>query len=219
MTVSNDSHKRSRPYASAVRDRQAQQTRAAVVQAAAQCFAERGYAGTTMKDIAVRAGVSVETVYGQGSKASLLMAAVDQVRAGDADSARVDDRTDMRTVLQAESPRDALKNLRTLITASLPDALPILSAFHRAADSDAEIATAYETYEATRWGDLEPIAQALRPQLRPDVSVEQAADVIWSLLDPTAAEGLLRRRGWSTDQWATWVTDTLDRLLLVEAFE
>jgi len=172
-----------------------------------------------MKDIAVRAGVSVETVYGQGSKASLLMAAVDRVRAGDADSARVDDRTDMRTVLQAESPRDALKNLRTLITASLPDALPILSAFHRAADSDAEIATAYETYEATRWGDLEPIAQALRPQLRPDVSVEQAADVIWSLLDPTAAEGLLRRRGWTADQWATWVTDTLDRLLLVEAFE
>ena len=169
-----------------------------------------------MKDIAVRAGVSVETVYGQGGKASLLIAAVDRVRAGDADSARVNERTDMRTVLHAASPRDALKNLRTLITASLPDALPLLSAFHRAADSDSEIATAYETYEATRWSDLEPIAQALSPQLRPEVSAEQAADVIWSLLDPSAAEGLLRRRGWTSDQWATWVTDTLERLLLVE---
>jgi hypothetical protein len=170
-----------------------------------------------MKDIAGRAGVSVETVHGQGGKASLLMAAVDRVRAADADSARVSDRTDLRTVLDAATPREALQHLRTLITASLPDALPILSAFHKAADSDPEIATAYETYEATRWGDLEPIAQVLRPQLRPEVSVEQAADVIWSLLDATAAEGLLHRRGWTTEQWATWVTDTLDRLLLVEA--
>jgi len=217
MTGSNIPRKRSRPYASAVRDRQAQHTRSAVIQAAGQCFAERGYAGTTMKDIAERAEVSVETVYGQGGKASLLIAAVDRVRTGGADLARVDDRTDMRAVLHAATPRDALLHLRTLITASLPDALPILSAFHRAADSDPEIATAYETYETTRWGDLEPIAQALKPQLRPEVSVDQAADVIWSLLDPTAAEGLVRRRGWTTDQWATWVTNTLDRLLLVEA--
>ena len=217
MTGPNKRRKGERPYSSAIRDRQAQQTRAAVVQAAARCFAERGYAGTTMKDVAERAGVSVETVYGQGGKASLLTAAVDQVRAGDADSARVTDRTDMRSVLHAATARDALQHLCTLITASLPDALPILSAFRRAADSDPEIIAAYETYEAIRWADLEPIAQALKPQLRDGVSVEHAADVIWSLLDPTAAEGLVRRRGWTTDQWASWVTDTLDRLLLSEA--
>lgn len=216
MTAPNQRRKSVRPYSSAVRDRQAQHTRAAVVHAAARCFAERGYAGTTMKDIAERAGVSVETVYGQGGKASLLTAAVDQVRAGDA-SAAVSGRTDMRPVLHAATPRDALKHLCTLITASLPEALPILAAFRRAADSDPEIAAAYETYEAIRWADLESIAQVLKPQLREGVSVGQAADVIWSLLDPTTAEGLVRRRGWTTDQWAAWVTDTLDRLLLAEA--
>lgn len=214
MTGTNNPHKRVRPYASAVRDRQAQQTRAAVVQAAAECFAERGYAGTTMKDIGERAGVSVETVYGQGGKASLLTAAVDRVRAGDAESARVTDRPDVQGVLHASTPRGALQALRTLIATSLPDALPILSAFSRAADSDPDIATAYETYEAKRWADLEPIAHALEPHLREGISVEQAADVVWSLLDPAAAEGLVRRRGWTIDRWATWVTDALDRLLL-----
>jgi AcrR family transcriptional regulator len=172
-----------------------------------------------MKDIAERAGVSVETVYGQGSKASLLLAAVDQVRAGDADSARVADRTDMRSVLEAVSPHDALQQLRTLIIASLPAALPVLSAFRRAAGSDPKITTAYEHYERRRWTDLRPIADTLAPRLRPGVNADEAADVIWSLLDPTAAEGLVHRRGWSVEQWATWVTTALERLLLRDDHE
>jgi hypothetical protein len=120
-----------------------------------------------MKDIAQRAGVSVETVDGQGTKAALLLAGVDQVRAGDADSARVSDRTDMRAVVGALSPHEALRQLRALIIASLPAALPVLSAFSRAAHSDPEIAAAYEEYERRRWADLRPIAEALAPRLRP----------------------------------------------------
>lgn len=216
MTVTNDRRKGARRYSSAVRERQALQTRAAVLAAASDCFAESGYRGTTMKDIAGRAGVSVETVYGQGSKASLLTAAVDRVRAGDAESERVTERSDMRLVVEANSPRAALRNLATLIAGSLPAALPVLAAFRQAADSDPEIATAYETYERQRWLDLEPIAHALAPGLREGIGVAEAADTVWSLLDPTAAEGLVRRRGWSIPQWADWVVTTLERTLLAE---
>ena len=45
-----------------------------MLDAAGRCFVDKGYAGTTMRDVADAAGVSVQTVFGQGSKASLLLA-------------------------------------------------------------------------------------------------------------------------------------------------
>jgi AcrR family transcriptional regulator len=64
-----------------LRAEQAQRTRAGVLEAAGRCFVARGYAGTTMRDIAEAAGVSVQTVFGQGSKAALLLASVDRAEA------------------------------------------------------------------------------------------------------------------------------------------
>ena len=48
-----------RVYRSPLREEQARQTRAAVLDAAGACFLERGYAATTMRDVATRAQVSV----------------------------------------------------------------------------------------------------------------------------------------------------------------
>src|ERR671928_1326692 len=74
---------RKRGYNSPLRAEQAQRTRAAVLDAAGRCFLDKGYAATTMKDIAAEAGVSVQTVFGQGSKAALLLACVDRAVVGD----------------------------------------------------------------------------------------------------------------------------------------
>ena len=49
----------------------------ACVAAAAELFAELGYARTTLAKIAAAAGVSVETVQAQGSKAALMIASVE----------------------------------------------------------------------------------------------------------------------------------------------
>src|SRR5438105_8681009 len=74
---------RKRIYNSPLRAEQAQRTRAAVLDAAGRCFLDKGYAATTMKDVAAAAGVSVQTVFGQGSKAALLLACVDRAVVGD----------------------------------------------------------------------------------------------------------------------------------------
>ncbi len=61
------------------------QTRAAVVEAATALFGENGWAGTGMRDVARAVGVAVETVYSNfGSKAELLLAALDVAVVGDA---------------------------------------------------------------------------------------------------------------------------------------
>lgn len=64
-----------RPYRSPVREQRAAETRVHVVRVAADCFEDLGWSGTTMTGIAQRAGVSVKTVHGVGTKAFLLVEA------------------------------------------------------------------------------------------------------------------------------------------------
>lgn len=71
-----------RGYRSELRQRQAEETRTRILVAAAELFAADGYARTTLAKIAAAAGVSAETVQGQGSKAALLIAALEYTVVG-----------------------------------------------------------------------------------------------------------------------------------------
>lgn len=53
------------------------ETRSAVINAAGELFQERGFAATTVREIAQRAGVSVGTVMAAGDKEALLIALFD----------------------------------------------------------------------------------------------------------------------------------------------
>src|SRR5712691_6890290 len=66
------------------RELQARQTRSRIIAAAAGRFLTRGYAGTTMRAVAVDAGVALPTVeLAFRTKAGLLKAAIDVAIAGD----------------------------------------------------------------------------------------------------------------------------------------
>ena len=65
-----------------MRQEQAEQTRSRVISAAGRLFAEYGYGRTTLNKIAEAAGVSPETVQGQGPKAALLIAAIEIAAVG-----------------------------------------------------------------------------------------------------------------------------------------
>ena len=82
MTPQSISGKTPRSYRSTLRQQQAEQTRPRVVAAAAELFAADGYARTTLAKIAAAAGVSAETVQGQGPKAALMIAAVEYAAFG-----------------------------------------------------------------------------------------------------------------------------------------
>jgi len=68
---------RSRPYRSALRQRQAAETRLRVVEAAVTLFGRQGYRATTFSQLARESGVSVKTVQEHGPKSALLQAAVE----------------------------------------------------------------------------------------------------------------------------------------------
>jgi AcrR family transcriptional regulator len=62
------------------REQMAQQTRRDILRAARRLFAERGYAATSINDIAEEAGVAIQTIYARlGSKRGMLLALIDLI--------------------------------------------------------------------------------------------------------------------------------------------
>jgi AcrR family transcriptional regulator len=203
-----------RVYRSALRSALAERTRSAVVSAAARCFVERGYARTTMRDIAQAAEVAVQTVFAQGSKASLLLAAVDRAVVGDDQEAPLLQR-DLFRRLSAEDDLDAkLATFREIARVYTPQTGPIMKAFAAAAAVDEEIATAYAEYAGRRFADSRGLLRAFEPWLREDLDLDHATEIFWAVFSHETAEALVSDRGWTADQFADWEVDALQRLLL-----
>src|SRR3954465_5379256 len=132
---------RKRVYNSPLRAEQAQRTRTAVLDAAGRCFLDNGYAATTMKDVAAEAGVSVQTVFGLGSKASLLLACVDRAVVGDDEETPLAQRELFGRVGEAPDRTAKLAALRDVVLRFVPPSVPILQVFAAAAAAgDPEIA-------------------------------------------------------------------------------
>jgi AcrR family transcriptional regulator len=86
------------------RERMALETRRDIVQAARRLFAERGYAQTSVNDIAAEAGVALQTIYARlGSKRGMLTALLELIdeEAGEPEAAVA--------ILTASTPEDALR--------------------------------------------------------------------------------------------------------------
>src|SRR4051812_7300249 len=205
---------RKRVYRSPLRAGQAQRTRAAVLDAAGRCFVGKGYAATTMKDVAAEAGVSVQTVFGQGSKASLLLACVDRAVVGDDDDIPFRQRALFERVVAAPERADKLAAGREMTRTYVPLTTPILQVFADAAAGDAEIAEAWAEDGRRRRQGARLLIGSLEPWLRADLDVDRATAIFWALFTHVPAGKLMRERGWSVDKYADFLIDAVERLLL-----
>ena len=203
-----------RVYRSPLREEQARRTRAAVLDAAGACFLDRGYAATTMRDIATRADVSVQTVFGQGSKASLLLACVDRAVVGDDEAVPLAGREPFVRFVTAPDLDGKLAALGEIARRYIPQTLPMVWVFADAAAGDAEIAEAWADYEQRRRTDVRTMVAALEPWLRRDLDVGRATDIYWAFFSDAPARSLIGGVGWTVDQVADLLVDALRRLLL-----
>jgi AcrR family transcriptional regulator len=203
-----------RVYRSVLRAEQAQRTRATVLDAAGRCFVAKGYVATTMKDIAAEAGVSVQTVFAQGSKAALLLASVDRALAGDDDAAPVVQRGLFRRLLESTDLEEKLAAFRELTREFAPRTGPIMRAFASAAAVDDEIATAWTEYGRRRYTDSRVLVASFAPWLRAGLDVDRATDIFWAVFPHDGSDLLVEERGWTREEHADWQVDAFVRLLL-----
>jgi len=203
-----------RVYRSALRAEQARRTRAGVLDAAGSCFLARGYAATTMKDVAAEAGVSVQTVFGQGSKASLLLGCVDRALVGDDEEVPLAQRDLFVRLVSAPDRETKLAAARDLARTYVPQTVPILRVFADAATGDAEIAEAWAEYERRRLQDARIMIESFEPWLREGLDVDTATEIFWGLFSHVPAVTFVWGRGWSVDRYTEFLVDAVARLLL-----
>jgi AcrR family transcriptional regulator len=209
-----------RSYSSTLRADQARRTRRRIVDAAAELFAEHGYAGTTIDAVATAAGVSRKTVFDSvGGKAQLMKLAYDFAIVGDDEPVPLADRPEMRAMLAEPDYGKRLAMYASLVVGIDRRLSSAWRAFEGAATSDPEAAKLYVAMVQQRRRAMQEAAQMFADAgaLRPDLDIDVAADLMWFYNDPSLYDKLVRQRGWSVDRFQAWLTEALQVQLLGKA--
>jgi TetR/AcrR family transcriptional regulator, regulator of autoinduction and epiphytic fitness len=211
-----------RPYHAPRRAEQARRTRERIITAASELFRGQGYAATTMRAIAGRAGVSVPAVeLAFGTKPQLLKAAIDVAIAGDHEPVAVLDRDWAHRAQASNTVTDFLAIMGPVLGAAETRAAELVVAAYEAAPTDPEIKALTERQEAQREITAGWIVDGIiaRAPLRADITRAIAIDTVWLLMDPVVFSRLTRRRGWRPSEFESWFVHSVPRLLLAPGWE
>lgn len=206
-----------RPYRSPVRAERAARTRAAILAAARDRFLADGYAATTVRSVALAAGVSVPTVeLAFGTKAALLKAAIDVAIAGDDEPVAVLDRPWAGEARAAGDPRRFLSLVAGVLAAAQDRSAGLMVALFEGAAGGDELDALRRQMVAQREVTAAWLVDRLaeRSALRPRLRRSEAVDMVWALIDPALFDRLTRHRGWTVARYERWIVDALAAALL-----
>jgi AcrR family transcriptional regulator len=195
--------------ASTYRREQAAATRLRISTAARALFRDLGFVATTMEAIASTAGVSVATVYAVfRSKLGILADLRDEmIQAADIP----------RLMEEAAEEPDVGRRLELWarsIRLQMETSYDVISIHRQAARADPAFAKDYKKVLDDRARHFAGFAAGLRDSLRPGVNVELATDVLWALANEELYREFVAERGWTPDQFETWLARTLREQLV-----
>jgi AcrR family transcriptional regulator len=190
------------------------ETRLRLLDAARKLLVKRGFHGIGLEDIAQAAGVSRQAVYKShfASKADLLLELVQHVHVAE----NLDELT--RPVFAAESGLAMLEeSIRAIvkIETRLHDLAVVLST---AALSDADAAVAWRDRMEVKRGALRVALSRVEAEGRFNAAwkLEEAVDVLMTLVSVDAYQQLIVDRGWKEDALIRRVWELCERSFVVE---
>ncbi|MER7807454.1 TetR family transcriptional regulator [Streptomyces sp900116325] len=185
-----------RAYVSPLREQAAAQTRALILERAAELFADRGYGRVTVADIAAAAGVASKTVFASvGSKGDILDRIVGQgVVASGYEQA-------MRQVLALRTPEAVLEALARGTRVGNEGQFTVHEAIRKALPVHEDGEVLWERATAAYRDALRTAARHLHTLTPPpSCSVEETADLLWFWFGPTGWRTLVVENRWSWDR-------------------
>lgn len=208
-----------RSYRSPQREARARATRQQVLRAATGMFDERGYAGTTIRSVAERAGVSVPTVEALfGTKGRLLKAAIDVAIAGDDEPVPMLERDWATAATKATDVESLLSVLAGALAPAQARSAGLVVSVFEGAGADPELAglaaqmstqrATMATWVVARLTDL--------ASLREEISEDEAVDTVFALMEPALFDRLTRQRSWTLARYQDWIGRSLRRLLVAD---
>jgi len=197
------------------RDR-ARATRLRITKAAYTLFCERGYAGTTMNDIAEAAGVAVQTVYFTfHTKSELLSRAYDYAVLGDGEPVPPDKTAWYMRMTDDPDVTAALRHAVEGIGAIMKRAAPLDTVVRAGAGSDPDTAAVrdfHERWRAQGYGAIVEILTA-KSALRVGLSEERATQLLLLYLGMDVYRVLVLDFGWQHQDWIDWTVATVGEQL------
>jgi len=205
-----------RAYDGSRRQADALERQRRIVAAATDLFIRQGFGATSINQIASAADVSAQTIYATyTSKAGVLAKAIDVAVAGDFDDVPVIERV---PPLAGASPTQLFARFAEfagIVRALNERVAPLIRVLEQAASSDAVLGQLRsQLVDAIRTDALQWVGQLGADRLRPDLSEQEAADVLATTSSPAVYSILTEDSGWTPEQYERWLAAAVPRLLL-----
>ena len=184
--------------------------RPAIAAAARKLFRVRGYARTTIEAIAQEAGYAVPTVYFHfGTKAAIVGYLIDQMEAEDIVPV-------FKKLLQEGDPIRMLEGTAHIARMSCERWWDVYVLVRSAGRTDPALSKASKKLDTGRLYGARIFAEALDRggHLRNDLDGRRATDILWAVASEDTYQRLVVERGWTQDEFETWLGKTLKRELL-----
>jgi AcrR family transcriptional regulator len=193
-----------------LRERKAQLTRDEILRAARHLFAERGYARTSVRDIAQTAGVSAQTVYDSVGSKQALVASLNDLIDAEADIAGL-----ARAAAESDDPSELAATNARITRSILEHCGDIVHALVTGAAAEPELAAVLTEGQRRHVEGAGRIVGLLRrlEALGP-IDPDEAAETLAVVTDIRFALVMRQSYGWSLDRLESWMAATSRTLLL-----
>lgn len=184
-----------------------------MLDAASARFQARGFAATTVADIATDAGVSQETIYKVfGGKAGLVRALYD---VGTQGVGPIPAFTRSDNLRRLPDPHEVVRGWATLSMEVAPRVSPLQLLVRDAALVDPELGGLLAELDDARLARMTENARFLYDagHLGPGLTTAAAAELMWTVTAPEVFELIVKRRGQSLEQYADFVYRAVASLL------
>ena len=186
-----------------------------MVAAAAELFAALGYARTTLAKIAAAAGVSVETVQAQGSKAALMIASVEFAAFGVTGDHSVLDLDVGRRFVAITDRDEAVDFIVAEQTAIHERSAGATQALYGAAANDPELDGYLGELIAGVGRQVRRLLEVCsrRGWLRDDIAFDELVETAVVISSMETYIRMVHRDGWTLDAYRDWFRRMLDEVV------
>lgn len=206
-----------RKYDVSRRRAQSKETRNRILAAALALILEDGYRATTIAAVAEGAGVNVDTVYRLvGRKPVLLGELIEQAISGTDDAVAAEDRDYVKAIVAEPDPARKLAIYARAVRQIQQRMAPLFLALGDASSTEPEARAVWEEISRRRAANMRKLVRDLKGAggLRDDLSISEAADVVWATSSSEVYVLYTVGRGWSPYRFERWLADAWRRLLL-----
>lgn len=218
MTLQSDGGGVKRPYRSPRRNKQAEATRQAILDAAHELFSINGYAGTSIRSVAEAAAVSEQTVYnGFGDKPSLLLAVGERIVSGELAS---DGGTERNLAKELLAEHDPIARVEIAAEWSRmvweQGMLQFETMLLDAAASEGRVAEVVRAAWQEKYDMNKKLFVLALPEgsRRRDLDLDDALDIFFAIDSAAFVRILIEDRGWSFDKYQSWLATMVQRLFM-----